>query len=301
MAAAEVEVVTFTPDIWIRASSLSTLFDCPERWAAQHPQLGAMRMPSSAASAIGTAVHAGCEVYDMARLIRVRPSLGDALDAAVEKIDKPEYEVIWDDFNQRQAKSIATQLVQSYCTAFSSRFEFDAIEMDMDYLDVVAANGLKIRFTGKIDRRRVLRFKAVGDQPARTRRGICDIKTGKKVILGDGSVNVQVSGAQMAVYELLELMSTNTLGKSDMLPVMIFAFPTVGKNQPAVSEIKEPPHRLLTGDADHKGAIDIAADMIKSGNYYGNARSMLCTPRYCPKHGNCRWQFTGENVYDDPI
>lgn len=292
-----VETIPFEPDIWIRASSLATLFDCPERWAAQHPQLGNIRSPSSAASAVGTAVHAGTAVYDTARMIRIKPSVDDSVGAAVDAIMNPGEEVIWDDFNQKEASSIASRLTLSYCSSFASRFEFDAVELPMDHFDVTAVNGLRIRFTGHVDRRRVLHFVAKGDKPQQVRRGICDLKTGKKVVRADGSVNTQASGAQMAQYELLELMSTHTLGKVDLLPAMIIAFPTIGKHQPAAAEIKAP-HRLLIGDENNKGAIDIAAEMIKGGSYYGNARSMLCTQRYCPKHGNCRWQMIGENVYD---
>lgn len=288
-----------SPDIVIRASSFADLLDCPERWAARHPQLGNMRMPSSGASTIGTAVHAGTAVYDMDRLIAIRPNVSAATDAARDAIKKPREEVVWGDFRQSEALDVAVNLTSNYCNDFASYFEFDAVELPMDHLDIEAHNGLLIRFTGHIDRRRVLRFErhAEPGQPDYiTRKGICDLKTGQKVVRADGTVNTQVSGAQLATYELLELMATNMLGKEELLPAMIFGFPTKGKHKPAAAEVQRP-HRLLIGDAQNKGAIDIAAEMIKTGSYWGNARSMLCTPKYCPKHGNCRWQLTGES-YD---
>jgi hypothetical protein len=118
--------------------------------------------------------------------------------------------------------------------------------------------------------------------------------------MADGSVNTKLSGAQLGQYELLELMTTKTLGQEELLPAMIFGFPTVGKHKPAAAEVQRP-HRILIGDKDHVGAIDIAANMIKTGSYWGNARSMMCSPKYCPKYGNCRWAVIGETVYDDPI
>jgi hypothetical protein len=283
------------PDYTIRASSLPTFFDCPERWAETHPQFGNIRMPSGAAAAIGTATHFGTGRFDMERLLRIVPSAEAAIDAAVQKIKEPDGEVIWDDFTLSEAKDIAARLTQNYCIGFASRFQFDAVEMPMNHWDVQAANGLIIRFTGTIDRRRVITQLNPADGSRRERKGICDLKTGANVISANGEVNTKVSGAQMAMYELLELLSTNTLGKSDMLPAMIFAFPTKGKHQPAAAEVRSP-HRLLIGDAHHKGAIDIIADTLKSGNFWGNARSTLCGPRYCPKHGKCRWQMSGEII-----
>ena len=41
----------------IRASSWADLFDCPARWYAKNVQ--GLRLPSSGAAALGTAVHAG--------------------------------------------------------------------------------------------------------------------------------------------------------------------------------------------------------------------------------------------------
>ncbi len=289
------------PDIIIRASSFSTLLDCPERWCAQHPQLGNMRMPSGAPSIMGSGVHAGTAVYDNQRMIRVPPSVEQAIQVATDFVRNPEEDVIWDDFRQNEAIDIVARLTQNYCINFASRWHFDAVELPMDHWDVVAANGLVIRFTGHIDRRRVEWDEVPGNDGKlfrRERKGICDLKTGKRVMRADGTVNTQVSGAQMAQYELLELLSTKTLGKEEMLPAMIFAFPTSGKLKPAAATIDRP-HRLFIGDAHNKGAIDIAADIIKSGNYWGNARSILCSPKYCPKHGKCRWQMTGETVYDD--
>jgi hypothetical protein len=283
------------PDYTIRASSLPTFFDCPERWAEQHPQFGNKRMPSGAAATIGSAVHIGTAKFDMARLLRIVPSAEESIEAAVQYVRDPSEEVLWDDYTKAEAKDIVARLTQNYCIGFASRFQFDAVEMPMDNWDVQAANGLIIRFTGTIDRRRVLNFAAIGDKPAYTRKGICDVKTGANVISASGEVNTKVSGAQIAQYELLEILQTKTLGKADLLPAMIFAFPTKGKHQPAAAEIKSP-HRLLTGDAHHKGAIDIIADTLKSGNFWGNARSMLCSPRYCPKFGKCRWQMSGEII-----
>jgi hypothetical protein len=54
------------PSVTVRASSLAELFDCPARWEAKH--LLRMRMPSSGAARLGTAIHAGTALFDQARL-----------------------------------------------------------------------------------------------------------------------------------------------------------------------------------------------------------------------------------------
>ena len=264
-------------DISIRASSLPTFFDCSERWRAQ--QLDGLWLPSGSAASIGTAVHAGTESWDHARLLGMPPSLQEATGAAAQSVERPAGEVVWNDNTQAKAKDVATTLVLNYCQNLAEQFTFDVVEMPMESLIVQATNGLRIRFTGKVDRRRV-----VGD-----RRGVVDIKTGARVVRSDGTVNVQQSIGQLATYEMLELMASRTLGKFELLPAMIFGMPTAGRQQPAAGEVSRP-HRILTGDAQHKGAIDIIAETVKSGNFIGNARSYLCGAKYCPVYNKCRWR-----------
>lgn len=277
---------TFAPqhfeyDIQIRASSLAELFDCPARWAAKH--IDKLWSPSGPPSLIGNGVHAGTAIFDTDRMLNIVPSVGAATDAAADCVRRPEHEVSWDEMPQAKAIDIAVRLTKNYCADLAPQFEFDVVERPMIPLDVIASNGLRIRFTGHVDRRRVLP----------QGKGIVDIKTGKAVVRSDGSVNTKVSGAQLAVYELLDLMAYKTLRTQNMLPAMIIAMPTAGKHEPRAAEIHAP-HRVLVGDADNKGLIDMAADTIKSGNFWGNPRSMLCGKKYCPKFDSCRFKFEGD-------
>lgn len=277
---------TLEYDISIRASSLPNFFDCNERWAAQ--VIHGLFMPSGSSAAIGTGFHHGTAVWDSDRVINVKPSLSAALDAVAESIEKPTQEVVWNDHTQAAAKDLAVTLVRNYTSDLTLQLDYDVVELPMDPIVVTAANGLRIRFTGQVDRRR-MRVMPDGT----VRKGIIDFKTGKRIVRSDGTVNTQQSGAQLALYELLELMASGTLGKFNPLPAMVLGVPTAGKAKPAIAEIHRP-HRVLVGDKDHVGAIDIIAQTVKTGAFFGNSRSQLCSNKYCPVFANCRWRFQGE-------
>lgn len=270
-------------DIAIRASSLWELLDCNARWKSKY--IDRLSKPTGSAGIIGTAVHFGTASFDTERLIAIPPSVDTAMQAAAEAIEKQREEVIWNDHTQAEAITIATTLVRNYCRKFAPAFDFDVVELQMEPLIVQARNGLRILFTGHIDRRRVAKDGV--------RKGIIDIKTGRAVISAAGEVNTQMSGAQMAVYELLELMASNTLGKFEPLPAMIFAMPTSGKHEPRGAEIHRP-YRVLLGADGRKGIIDTVAEIIKNESWFGNARSKLCSQKYCPAYNNCVWRFQGD-------
>jgi hypothetical protein len=84
------------PLTFIRASSLSELFDCAHRWEGKH--LLGMRSPRSAPAQLGTAVHAGTARFDAARLPGGTPiTADDAAGAVVDAIYRPEEAVDWAD------------------------------------------------------------------------------------------------------------------------------------------------------------------------------------------------------------
>lgn len=269
------------PDLIVRASSLADWLDCPERWRSKY--LLGKSMPSGSAAHLGTSIHRGTAVFDTKRMEDGIASVEDAVDAAVEAVKNPREEVRWDDFRPAEAIDIAARLTNEYCQTISPQFTYKKVEMKLDPLDVIASNGIVVRFTGQIDRER----------ERDGMLGVIDVKTGKQVIRPDGSVNTQMSGAQLATYELLSLMATNTLQSPHILPAMIIAMPTAGKARPAFAEIKNP-HKMLIGDEQNKGAIDIISEMYKSDSFYGNARSMYCSERLCPNFHGCRWRLTAE-------
>jgi hypothetical protein len=277
----------FQPEIVIRASSLSELFDCGARWEAKY--LRGMRIPSGGAAVIGTAVHKGTAVFDSARLTTEPPSIEEAIATAADAVRKPEQEVRWDDFRPSEAVDIAAKLTMNYCNDIAPGFTYRKVEMKLNAFDVVAENGVKMRFTGHVDRQYTQQL-----QPdMETAYGTLDFKTGKQVVKADGSVNVAISAAQLGTYELLELMASKTELVPHVLPAMIIAMPTAGKHQPQIKKVNNP-RSLLIGNEQHKGLIDIAAQIYKHGLFVGNPRSMLCGEKYCPAYGNCHWRLTGE-------
>lgn len=47
---------------------------------------------------------------------------------------------------------------------------------------------------------------------------------------------------------------------------------------------------LLVGTEDQPGLLQIAARMIRSGDFYGNPKSQTCNEKYCPVFNECRWR-----------
>ena len=77
----------------VRASSLGELFDCPARWEAKH--LLKMRLPTSGAARLGTAVHAGTALYDQSVLDGNPLTADEAAGAVVDTIFGNDEEVDW--------------------------------------------------------------------------------------------------------------------------------------------------------------------------------------------------------------
>ncbi len=282
----------FEPELVIRASSLAELFDCSARWEAKI--IHGLRTPSGGASVIGQAVHRGTAEFDTARVNNLVPSIEDSIAAAADVARNPENEVRWDDFRPGEAVDIAAKLTMDYCTDIAPGFTYRKVEMKLDHFDVVATNGLKMRFTGTVDRQYTKPLIDDNFSPQwEMAYGTLDFKTGKTVVKADGTVNVAVSAAQLGTYELLELMASTTEHVPHVLPAMIVAMPTAGKHKPQIKEVNNP-RSLLIGDDQYKGLIDIAAGMFKHGLFVGNPRSMLCGEKYCPIFHKCHWRLTGE-------
>jgi hypothetical protein len=271
------------PDAVVRASSMPAAFDCGLRW--KETQLLGKKMPSTPPALIGSAAHAGTAVFDQARMDGVEGCVDDAMDAARDIIAHPQYEIDWNGEKPSDAITIAANLTLSYCNDIAPRYTYVSVETACKPLDIEAKNGTVIRFTGHIDRKRVS-----GDK-----FGISDLKTGVRIMRADGTVNTQTSGAQLATYELLEMMDAATSGIESILPAEVIALPTSGKHKPTTATILNP-HHVLIGDParGEKGLIDDLADMLKYDIFPGNPRSTLCHAKYCPIYKTCRYRFQGE-------
>ena len=119
--------------------------------------------------------------------------------------------------------------------------------------------------------------------------GVADLKTGKTAVGSDGVAATGKHALQIGVYELLAEHST---GQQITAPGQIIGMNTA--KTPASQRIGTGEVRnaksLLIGSEGSPGALEIASKIIHSGMFYGNARSQLCTPKFCPIYGACKWR-----------
>ena len=259
----------------IRASSLPGLFDCPARWKAIH--IENRRMPTNGKAALGQAVHASTAAFDQGLLDGSGLTIDDTAAAAVDVIYKPESEVVWDgDTTQSQAEDIALSLHEKYCKTIAPEQTYKAVEVECDSLEI---EDLGISLTGTTDR------------VVETDEGlaIADIKTGKSVVGVDNNVKTVGYGYQIGVYEIL---AEHASGIKITAPAQIVGMNTAKTKQSqrmAIGEISDAKKTLL-GDGNEPSVLEIASQIIHSGIFHGNPRSMLCHERYCPIFNQCRFR-----------
>lgn len=261
-------------NIQIRASSLGELFDCPARWEARH--LLKMRLPTSGAARLGTAVHAGASLFDQSRLEDNPLSADDCAGAVVDVLYGKDEEVDWEDSTPKEAEKIAVPLHKLYCEKIAPKQEYVAVEALCDNL---AITDIGITLTGTVDRIRV----------TPDGLGIADIKTGKTAVSADGKVKTQGHAAQIAVYELL---ASHALDQPMSAPAQIIGLQvakTAAGRRAATGEILHA-CEILVDDEEHPGLLRHAARLVHSGDFYGNPRSMLCNEKFCPAFQVCRWR-----------
>ncbi len=260
----------------VRASSLPELFDCPARWYSKH--IMGMRLPTSGAAQLGTAVHAGTALFDQSRISEAGLTIDDCLGEVVDAIYKPETDVDWGESSPKESEVIATALHKKYCSEISPKFEFTDVEADCESLDVT---DLGIRLTGTTDR--IYRDPFTGEY------GIADLKTGKSAVGSDGVVKTAGHAAQIAVYELLAEQATAKRIEAPAKIVGLQVAKTEAARRVGVGNISEAKD-LLIGTADQPGLLEIASGFLKSGVFYGNPRSTLCNKAYCPAYNLCRFR-----------
>lgn len=268
-------------NITIRASALSDLFDCPKRFEARH--LLNMHMPSSSRARLGTAVHAGAAAFDSSRLdgspITVDDAAGALVDALHSNVDDDGNDdpVDWGDDNPRELESIGLALHTRYCTEIAPVQDYVAVELRCENLHF---QDLGITLRGTTDR--VYRN-------ADNQLGIADLKTGATAVSSDNTVKTAGHAAQMGVYTLLAEFA---LKERLDAPAKIIGMQT-GKTARAqrvgigvIDDVRTP----LIGTEDDPGLLEHAANIIKSGSFYGNPRSMLCSEKFCPVYNTCKFK-----------
>ena len=258
----------------IRASSLPELFDCPARWEAKN--LLGLRLPTSGAAQLGTAVHAGTAVFDQSRIVDAGLTAEDAAGAVVDAIWHPDNDVAWEDSSPKEAEPIALALHRKYCREISPRFTFADVEAECRALDI---EDLGITLTGTSDRVYV----------SNEGFGIADIKTGRSAVNSDGTVKTAGHAAQVAVYELLAETATGRTIDAPARIVGLQVAKTEAGRRAGVGEITGAKD-LLIGTEEQPGLLEIAASFLKSGVFFGNPRSSLCNVKYCPAYQHCRFR-----------
>lgn len=261
--------------VTIRASSLSTLFDCPARFEAVH--INGMRMPRSAPAQLGTAIHASTALFDGSRLPGGdKLSIDDCAGAAVDALHHPQEDVDWEDESPGALESIALALHKKYCEQIAPLQAYVGVEVKCERLELTDVG---IALTGTTDR---VRRSAAGN-------GIGDLKSGKTAVSADGTVKTQGFAAQLAVYELL---AEHAMGVPITAPAQIIGLQTgkTDKAQRVGTAIVQDARSTLIGTPDKPGLLEHAGALLKSGIFFGNSRSMLCGERFCPLWSSCRYR-----------
>lgn len=261
----------------IRASSWGALFDCSYKWEGEH--LLGMRRPSGIRALLGTAVHAGTAEFDQAKLNGKPITAMAAADALLNALHNPTDEVDYKQdrsMNMRQAEEIGLTLLSKYCHEISPRYEFKAIEMKMEPMDIDCGDGLIIRLKGTMDRARVA-YANEGHGAL-----IPDIKTGARLFDADGNVLLKARSAQLGAYQLMyeENTGEHTVGSE------IIALETTTSARTGVSKTFDA-KRAMTGTTTQKGLIEYAAGMLKSGDFLPNPQSALCSEKFCARYNTC--------------
>lgn len=265
------------PSITVRASSWAGLFDCAYRWEGIH--LLGMKNTVGLRAALGTAIHAGTAVFDQAKITGDTVTASDAAGVLVDKLRDPEneFDPAKDDLSMQEAESTGITLLTKYCGEVSPTYNFIAVEMETEPLDIDCGGGVVVRLKGTMDRARIK--KTTGGV------GIADLKSGGMAVQ-KGVAVTKGHGAQIGTYELLFEHTTGELITSE---AEIIGLKTKGKPEIATGTISNA-KKVMTGDEDNPGLIEFAADMFRSGRFYPNPKSLLCSEKYCPRWNTCHFK-----------
>ena len=91
---------------------------------------------------------------------------------------------------------------------------------------------------------------------------------------------------------MYELLAEQATGKPIDAPAAIIGLQvakTEAGRRAAIGKISGA-KELLIGSEGQPGLLEMAAGFIKSGVFFGNPRSSLCNPKYCPAHNLCRFR-----------
>jgi hypothetical protein len=252
------------------------LFDCAYRWEGIH--LLGLRNVVGLRAALGTAIHAGTAVFDQARISGDSVTADDAAGVLIDKLRDPEneYDPSRDDLSVGEAEKTGVTLLTKYCFEVSPRYNFVAVEMETKPLDIDCGNGVTVRLTGTMDRARIRK----GDHGV----GIADLKSGSAAV----QKGVAVTKGHVPQIGTYELLYEHTTGELITDAAEIIGLKTKGTAEIATGVVKNA-KRTMVGAEDQPGLIEFAAEMFKTGRFFPNPKSMLCSEKYCPRWGKCHF------------
>jgi len=263
------------PPTRLRASSLSDLLDCPQRWYAK--QVLGKSFPFSSRAELGTSIHAATAAYDRSVLLGEDPSpaLDNALGVFHDTFRQVESQWKADpsnaDFPYRTADNTGHALVTRYCLEVAPQFKYRYVELTLKHLDV-EVDGVEIRLTGSTDR--------VAETPEGL--GIVDLKSGKSRVNSSSEV-ITKDKAQLGIYTLL---AEQSIGERVSGPAFIVGLDT-SNQKVAVSQPISGARDLLVGEPGKPGLLHVAGMYLKTGIFPPNPSSRLCSRQYCPHYDDC--------------
>ena len=167
-------------------------------------------------------------------------------------------------------------MLTKYCLEVSPHYNFVAVEMDTKPLDIDCGGGTVVRLTGTMDRARIRK----GDHGI----GIADLKSGSAAVQ-KGVAVTKGHSAQIGTYELLY---EHTTGDQITDVAEIIGLKTRGAAEIATGIVANG-KRVMVGTDDQPGLIEFATEMFKSGRFYPNSKSLLCSEKYCPRFATCHF------------
>lgn len=257
----------------IRASSIAAIVDCPLRGLSI--ALGLVnQLPSTAPAVIGSACHAGTAAFDQAVIERNPITPDDAAEVVVDYLQHPEGEVNWGTMRPEEAERRALGVHTRYCTDIAPTIEYGLVEVTLNNL-IVDVDGVEIELSGTLDR--------IYNKPIEGEtvwgHGILDVKTGANVC-------AQKPGKHKAQIASYEILAEHTLGVELNLPGLIAQLQTSSEYMVDVKAVEDA-RAALIGTDEQIGLLGHIAHMLKSGDWYGNSSSWLCSDKYCPLYAGC--------------
>lgn len=99
---------------------------------------------------------------------------------------------------------------------------------------------------------------------------------------------LEITDLGLALTGTTDRITTNALG--DLGIADIKTGKTTDKGRRAAVGVINGARELLVGTEDQPGLLQMAARIIRSGDFYGNPKSQTCTEKYCPVFHECRWR-----------